>query len=66
MKALACFVGAVPDHDHPIEIHDLLLEAEQLIAERGQGHTRATSGTRLSLGSATTAPGRRDDANSQR
>ena len=39
MKALARFVGAVPDHDHPIELHDLLLEAEQLIAERGK--TRA-------------------------
>ena len=36
MKALARFVGAVPDHDHPIELHDLLLEAEQLIAERGK------------------------------
>ncbi len=36
MKALARFVGAVPDHDHPIELHNLLLEAEQLIAERGE------------------------------
>ena len=36
MKALARFVGSVPDHDHPIELHDLLLEAEQLIAERGK------------------------------
>ena len=36
MKALARFVGPVPDHDHPIELHDLLLEAEQLIAERGK------------------------------
>ena len=36
MKALARFVGAVPDHDHPIELHDLRLEAEQLIAERGK------------------------------
>jgi hypothetical protein len=36
MKALARFVGAVPDHDHPIELHDLLLEAEQLIAELGK------------------------------
>jgi hypothetical protein len=38
MKALARFVGAVPDHDHPIELHDLLFEAEQLIAERGKAH----------------------------
>jgi hypothetical protein len=28
----------VPDHNHPIELHDLLLEAEQLIAERGKAH----------------------------
>ena len=39
MKALARFVGAVPDHDHPIELHDLLLEAEQLIAERGKARS---------------------------
>ena len=25
----------VPDHDHPIELHNLFLEGEQLIAERG-------------------------------
>ena len=36
MKALARFVGPVPDHDHPIELYDLLLEGEQLIAERGK------------------------------
>ena len=36
MKALARFVGPVPGHDHPIELHNLLLEAEQLSAERGK------------------------------
>jgi hypothetical protein len=36
MKALACLVGPVPGHDHPIELQDLLLEAEQLSAERGK------------------------------
>ena len=35
MKALARFVGSVPGHDHPIELQNLLLEAEQLTAERG-------------------------------
>src|SRR5258707_698979 len=39
MKALARLVGPVPGHDHPIELQDLLLEAEQLSAERGK--TRA-------------------------
>jgi hypothetical protein len=29
----------VPDHDHPIELHNLLLEAEQLIAERGKARS---------------------------
>jgi len=36
MKALARFVGPVPIQDHPIELHNLLLEAEQLSAERGK------------------------------
>ena len=36
MKALARFVGAVPGHDHSIELHNLLLETEQLSAERGK------------------------------
>jgi hypothetical protein len=35
MKALARLVGPVPGHDHPIELQDLLLEAEQLIAKQG-------------------------------
>jgi hypothetical protein len=35
-EALARFVGAVPDPDHPIELLNLLLEGEQLIAERGK------------------------------
>src|ERR1019366_5085155 len=39
MKALACFVGPVPGHDHPIELHNLLLEAEQLSAKCGKART---------------------------
>jgi hypothetical protein len=34
MKAPARLVGPVPGHDHPIECQNLLLEAEQLSAER--------------------------------
>jgi hypothetical protein len=34
MKALARLVGPVPGHDHPIELHNLLLEAKQLSTER--------------------------------
>ena len=39
MKALARLVGAVPGHDHSIELQNLLLDAEQLIAERGKTRT---------------------------
>src|SRR4030088_1056974 len=39
MKALARLVGPVPGHDHPIKLHNLLLEAEQLSAERGKTRT---------------------------
>src|SRR5664279_1299685 len=39
MKALAGFVGSVPGQDHPIKLQDLLLEAEQLSAERGKTRT---------------------------
>jgi hypothetical protein len=39
MKAFARLVGPVPGHDHPIELHNLLLEADQLIAERGKAGT---------------------------
>ena len=69
MKALARFVGAVPDHDHPIELHDLLLEAEQLIAERGKagaGNLRHPFVTRVGNNveqfGDSFAPDRRDDA----
>ena len=69
MKALARFVGAVPDHDHPIELHDLLLEAEQLIAERGKaraGNFRHAFVTRVGNNveqfGYSFAPDRRDDA----
>jgi hypothetical protein len=39
VKALARLVGSVPGHDHPIELQELLLEAEQLSAERGKART---------------------------
>ena len=39
MKALARLVGAVSGHDHSIELQNLLLDAEQLIAERGKTRT---------------------------
>ena len=69
MKALARFVGAVPDHDHPIELHDLLLEAEQLITERGKArasnlrHPFITRvGHNVEQFGYSFAPDRRDDA----
>ena len=40
MKPLARFVGPVPGLDQSIELHNLLLETEQLIAERGKAHAR--------------------------
>src|SRR5258706_6390435 len=39
MKALARLAGPVPRHDHPIELHNLLLEAEELSTERGKART---------------------------
>jgi hypothetical protein len=39
MKAFACLVGPVPGQDHPIELQNLLLEAEQLSAKRGKART---------------------------
>ncbi len=36
MEALARLVRPVPGHDHPIELQDLFLEAEQLGTERGK------------------------------
>jgi adenylate cyclase len=39
MKTLARLVGSMPSHDHPIKLQDLLLEAEQLSAERGKART---------------------------
>ena len=65
MKALARFVGSVPDHDHPIELHDLLLEAAQLIAERGKaraGNLRHPFVTRVgnNVEQLPTAPDRRN------
>jgi hypothetical protein len=39
MKALARLVGPVPSQDHPIELPNLLLEAEQLGAKSGKAST---------------------------
>src|SRR3981081_4117110 len=39
MKGFGRLVGRVPGHDHPIELQDLPLEAEQLIAKRGKART---------------------------
>ena len=36
MKALARLAGSVPGHDQPVELQNLLLEAEQLSTERGK------------------------------
>ena len=39
MKALARLAGPVPRHDHPVELHNLLLEAEELSTERRKART---------------------------
>jgi hypothetical protein len=68
MKALARLVGPVPRHNHPIELQDLLLEAEQLSAERGKaraGNLRhpfvARVGNNMQQLRDSFAPDRRDD-----
>ena len=40
MKALARLVGPVPGQDHPVELQNLLFQAEQLSAERGKARAR--------------------------
>ena len=40
MKALARLVGSVPGQDQPIELQDLLFEAEQLCTECGNARAR--------------------------
>src|SRR6267142_2582991 len=40
MKALARLAGSVPGHDQPVELQNLLLEAEQLSTERGKARAR--------------------------
>src|SRR5260370_33743713 len=69
MKALARLVGPVPGHDHPIELQDLLLEAEQLSAKRGKtraGNLRHPSvarvGNNMQQFHDTFTPNRRDKA----
>src|SRR5258707_7248901 len=69
MKALARLVGPVPSHDHPIKLQDLLLEAEQLSAERGKaraGNLRhpfvARVGNNMQQFHDTFTPDRRDNA----
>ena len=39
MEALARVVGTVPSHDHSIELRNLLLEAKQLSAKRGNARS---------------------------
>src|SRR3981081_3696945 len=69
MKALARLRGSVPGHDHPIELHNLLLEAEQLSAERGKTRTGnlrhpfvAWVGNNMQQFRDSSAPDRRDKA----
>jgi hypothetical protein len=69
MKALARLVGAVPGHDHSIELQNLLLDAEQLIAERGKTRTgnlwhpfSTRVGHNMQQFRDTFAPDRRDNA----
>ena len=69
MKALARFVGPVPGHDQSIELHNLLLETEQLSAERGEtcagnlGHPPvAWVGNNMQKFRNPFAPDRRDNA----
>jgi hypothetical protein len=70
MKALARVVGTVPGHDHSIELQNLLLEAEQLIAQRGKTRTGnlwhpfvARVGHNMQEFGDSLAPNRCDDAN---
>src|SRR5258706_2242734 len=69
MKALARLVGPVPGHDHPIKLQDLLLEAEQLSAERGKARAGnlwhpfvARVGNNMQQFVDSFAPDRRDNA----
>src|SRR4029079_9127655 len=69
MKALARFIGPVPSHDHPIELHNLLLQDEQLGAECGKACARnlrhpfvARVGHNMEQFRDSFAPDRRDNA----
>src|SRR5258708_26096351 len=69
MKALARLVGPVPGDDHPIKLQDLLLEAEQLSAERGKARAGnlwhpfvARVGNNMQQFHDTFTPDRRDNA----
>ena len=69
MKALARFIGPVPGHDHPIELHNLRLQAEQLGAECGKACARnlrhpfvARVGNNMEQFRDSFAPDRRDNA----
>jgi hypothetical protein len=68
MKALARLVGSVPGQDQPIELQDLLFEAEQLCTERGNaraGNLRqplvARVGNNMQQFRDSFTPNRRDD-----
>jgi hypothetical protein len=59
----------VPGHDHPIELQDLLLEADQLSAERGKTRTGnlghpfvARVGNNMEQFGDSSRPDRRDNA----
>src|SRR5712672_2681308 len=69
MKTLARLVGTVPGHDHPIELQNLPLEAEQLIAKRGKARTAnlrhpfvARIGNNMQQFGDSLTPDRRDNA----
>ena len=69
MKARARLVGPVPGHDQPIELQDLLLEVEQLSAERGKARAGnlwhpfvAGVGNNMQQFRDSFAPDRRDNA----
>jgi hypothetical protein len=69
MKTLARLVGSVPGHDHSIKLQDLLLEVDQLSAERRKARTGnlrypfvARVGNDMQQFRDTSTPDRRDNA----
>ena len=69
MKALARLVGPMPGHDHSIQLQNLPLEAEQLIAKRSKARTAnrrhpfvARIGHNMQQVGGSFSPDRRDNA----